>query len=117
VVRKAEGVKMCGSDTQALVIARHRESAPTGPADNGLCQNQCDTRNFPEQGHRGLPRMGACHNAILSAGIAVFENIGGAIDKVDGPSGCTFAASRGWKKGGRLIVAPGRDRRSDRPLP
>jgi len=41
-----------------------------------------------------FPEWEPCHNAILSAGICGFENVGGDIDKVTGKR-VTFAAFRG----------------------
>jgi kynurenine formamidase len=51
-----------------------------------------------------FPEWEPCHNAILSAGICGFENIGGDIDKVTGKR-VTFAAFPWrWKKGDGCIV-------------
>ena len=51
-----------------------------------------------------FPEWEPCHNAILSAGICGFENIGGDIDKVTGMR-VTFAAFPWrWKKGDGCIV-------------
>src|SRR6266403_2121260 len=89
------GVKMCGSDTQALDHPLGTAIGPHGPGwPNGLLPKinleyeQLTGRKFIED----FPEWEPCHNAILSAGICGFENVGGDIDKVTGQR-VTFARS------------------------
>ena len=74
-----------GSDTQALDHPLGTAIGPHGPgAPNGLLP-ELNEEYFRETGRRVIedfPEWEPCHNAILSAGICGFENVGGDIDKV-----------------------------------
>jgi len=101
------GVKMCGSDTQALDHPLGTAIGPHGPGwPNGLLPKinleyeQLTGRKVIED----FPEWEPCHNAILSAGICGFENVGGDIDKVTGKR-VTFAAFPWrWTRGDGCIV-------------
>jgi kynurenine formamidase len=101
------GVKMAGSDTQALdhplgtAIGPHGPGAPhgllphLGPEYKALTGREI-IQDFPE--------WEPCHRALLSNAICGFENVGGEIDKVTGKR-VTFAAFPWrWTKGDGCIV-------------
>jgi kynurenine formamidase len=100
-------VKMCGSDTQALDHPLGTAIGPHGPgAPHGLLPkiNQEYEQLTGRKVIEDFPEWEPCHNAILSAGICGFENVGGDIDKVTGKR-VTFAAFPWrWKKGDGCIV-------------
>ena len=100
-------VKMCGNDTQALDHPFGTAIGPHGPgAPHGLLPrlNEEYERTTGRKVIEDFPEWEPCHNAILSAGICGFENIGGDIDKVTGKR-VTFAAFPWrWKKGDGCIV-------------
>jgi kynurenine formamidase len=100
-------VKMCGSDTQALDHPLGTAIGPHGPgAPFGLLPrlNEEYEKLHGRKVIEDFPEWEPCHNAILSAGICGFENIGGDIDKVTGMR-VTFAAFPWrWKKGDGCIV-------------
>jgi len=101
------GVKMAGSDTQALDHPLGTAIGPHGPgAPNGLLPD-VNEEYFRETGRRVIedfPEWEPCHNAMLSNGICGFENVGGDIDQVTGQR-VTFAAFPWrWKKGDGCIV-------------
>jgi kynurenine formamidase len=100
-------VKMCGSDTQALDHPLGTAIGPHGPGGpNGLLPkiNEEYEKLHGRKVIEDFPEWEPCHNAILSAGICGFENIGGDIDKVTGKR-VTFAAFPWrWKKGDGCIV-------------
>ena len=100
-------VKMVGSDTQALDHPLGTAIGPHGPgAPHGLLPHVCQ-EYYKTTGRTVLedfPEWEPCHNAILSAGICGFENIGGDINEVTGKR-VTFAAFPWrWKKGDGCIV-------------
>ncbi|PWQ94000.1 cyclase [Leucothrix arctica] len=100
-------VKMVGNDTQALDHPLATAIGPHGPGKpHGLLPNICEEYKA-ETGRdviEDFPDWEPCHNAILSAGICGFENVGGDIDKVTGKR-VTFAAFPWrWKKGDGCIV-------------
>ena len=101
------GVKMCGSDTQALDHPLGTAIGPHGPgAPNGLLPaiNQEYEKTTGRKVIEDFPEWEPCHNAILSAGICGFENVGGEIDQVTGKR-VTFAAFPWrWTRGDGCIV-------------
>jgi kynurenine formamidase len=100
-------VKMIGSDTQALDHPLATAIGPHGPGrPNGLMPDICAEyeRKTGRKVLEDFPEWEPCHNAILSAGILGFENVGGDIDKVTGKR-VTFASFPWrWTKGDGCIV-------------
>jgi kynurenine formamidase len=102
-----KGVKMVGTDTQALDHPLATAIGPHGPgAPHGLLPSVC-AEYKAETGHdvlQDFPLWEPCHRAILSKGICGIENVGGDIDKVTGMR-VTFAAFPWrWVKGDGCIV-------------
>ena len=88
-------VKAVGIDVQALDHPLGTAIAPHGPSETtgGLLPWAC--AEYKQETGRDVledfPYWEPCHNAILSAGIYGFENVGGDLDKVTGKR-VTFAA-------------------------
>ncbi len=91
----------------AAPLDGHHRAGPHGPgAPHGLLPkiNQEYEQTTGRKVIEDFPEWEPCHNAILSAGICGFENVGGDIDQVTGMR-VTFAAFPWrWKKGDGCIV-------------
>jgi kynurenine formamidase len=101
------GVKMVGTDTQALDHPLATAIGPHGPGwPNGLLPDVCAEykRATDHDVLQDFPLWEPCHRAILSHGIPGIENVGGDIDKVTGKRVTIAAFPWRWMKGDGCIV-------------